>query len=411
MSERISSPNRSGPDNVTLLRVYTGWFRSPQIARIEAETSALGRVPPHKQLIVQLFAPAVTVDAVAAVPVAPVRERAPIEIVSRLRRILAENQPRVVYCHGLWSVIWVSLACSRRVPSTVIYEIHGAAAFEALHSRRGLRALRFAVLYLLESIACVLADKLVLVSDAYVDYYPATRLRPRLTVPRLVRGRRSATPPADVAAFVARSRREGRPVVVYAGGAEFYQLPDKVVAFMRRLVREKNFSAVILANDPDVFRRLMAAEELAGPSWLISFAPRDEVRAALALCDIGVLLRSNAVLNKVASPTKLYEYLDAGLSIATTMAIGEAVRAVERSGGGVVFRTVDEAIDAPDAPERCVAALQRSSRVAPRGGQFEWGADEAFHDFLFSGWRETPSIPLQPSPEPSRLTVPEARAP
>lgn len=394
---------------MTLLRVYTGWFRSPQLARIEAETTALASVPQQKQLIVQLFAPTVTLDAVAGVPVAPVRERAATAIFRSLRLSLAEKKPSVVYCHGLWSVFWVTAAGWRRSRTTVIYEIHGAAAFEALHSGRSLRTLRFGLLYLLESIACLLADRLVLVSDAYAEYYPAARLRPRLTVPRLVRRHSDDAPPTDVREFVTRSRGEGRPVVVYAGGAEVYQLPDKVVAFMRRLVVEKNFSAVILANDPEAFRRLIAPDEVEGKRWLISSAPRDQVRSALKLCDLGVLLRANVVLNKVASPTKLYEYLDAGLSIATTTAIREAARAVERSGAGVVFRTVEEAIRAPDAAERCVAAVARRPRLLAHPSQFQWRPDQIFHDFLFSGSRPRPSATQQAVQERAQATGPEAR--
>lgn len=276
--------------------------------------------------------------------------------------------------------------------SAFVYEIHGAAAFEALHSGKRFRHVRFAALYMLESLACFLADRIVLVSDTYAHYYPTARTRPRFAIPRLVGPPVSASPPGEIVRFAADARRGGRRIVVYSGSAARYQLPAQVVAFMRRLVDEEGFVALVLSQDREVFDELVRREGGPGEYWLVASVPRETVHASLKLCDLGVLLRSPAVLNAVASPTKLYEYLAAGLRVATTAVIREAVAIVNCTEAGVVFQSVDEALLSPDAPKRCRLAVDRGPLPEAVLTSFTWKPDSSFHDFVLAA-ESSPPIP------------------
>src|SRR5690606_31866916 len=132
-------------------------------------------------------------------------------------------------------------------------------AFESLFRNRGWTApVRFIALYILESIAILLADRLLLVSDEVVRYYPIARLRPRVAIRRVIQDSVltiSGSPSREMQTleeFVDRQRRAGRKILAYSGGLAAWQMFEETVQLMVQCINAGAAAAVILTKDEDV---------------------------------------------------------------------------------------------------------------------------------------------------------------
>lgn len=108
------------------------------------------------------------------------------------------------------------------------------------------------------------------------------------------------------AAAPAERPRHGR-AVVYCGGLQAWQRIDEMLAWVR--ARRPECSFTFLVPDPQALRRRY--QELHGedfPGEVASATPA-EVRAHYARNAFGLVLREDIVVNRVACPTKLIEYL------------------------------------------------------------------------------------------------------
>ena len=101
-----------------------------------------------------------------------------------------------------------------------------------------------------------------------------------------------------------------RIILVYSGNLQAWQEPDLIKFIAEKLsVHKDKIAFLILSKDEK-------AEELGKcNSVILRTANRDEVGEYLSACDVGLLLRKQNVINEVADPTKLAEYLHAGLNL------------------------------------------------------------------------------------------------
>ncbi|HMZ48095.1 MAG TPA: hypothetical protein PLP28_03885, partial [Flavobacteriales bacterium] len=79
-----------------------------------------------------------------------------------------------------------------------------------------------------------------------------------------------------------------------------------------------------------------------------------QVSAALAQCDLGIMVRERTITNQVASPTKFAEYLASGLRIITNAGLGDFSELVAREDLGLVV-----APDGPMPPLRATSGAER----------------------------------------------------
>jgi hypothetical protein len=150
----------------------------------------------------------------------------------------------------------------------------------------------------------------------------------------------------EVLRFASCSRTAGRRVVVYSGGLGSWQCVEPTMALLERC-HSFDISTLVLTFDLESLLPMLPAS-LAESQWFKAVAlARSEVPAALAACDVGVVLRDDSVVNRVASPTKAFEYLAAGLHIVTT-----------RGAAGVAGLVHEHRVG-------LVVDLERASEVAP----------------------------------------------
>lgn len=112
--------------------------------------------------------------------------------------------------------------------------------------------------------------------------------------------------------------------VVYAGGAQAWQMVDCIVEAVQASLQ--TYTARILTHEPEIFRQKFLARgcPVDGDRLSIYAARPSEVRAVYAESSYGILCRERHVLNRVACPTKLIEYLSFGvLPVMGTPEVGD----------------------------------------------------------------------------------------
>jgi hypothetical protein len=109
--------------------------------------------------------------------------------------------------------------------------------------------------------------------------------------------------------------------VVYSGGTGAWQSFEKVVHLFRTaLSAQPNLKVLFLTKSNASIEKLeMEFPDRVSRKWL----NHQEVLPALVSCDYGILIRDKAVTNKVASPVKFAEYLNAGLKVLISPEIGD----------------------------------------------------------------------------------------
>ena len=335
----------NNPQATKIGRVYVGSILPAHEARIAGQLEAIAKHNiEHSQLVL----------GYQRLPAIPDRWRSFTDVLSassfwemvlKVKDWCDNRQFDVLHLHALWAGLIGGIAARLTGGRPVIvYEIHGALAFESRLRNRGWTAnVRFAVLYILESLTILLADRLLLVSEELVRYYPIARLRPRIAIPRVIQDSTlaiSEQPSSEIEAleeYANRQRNAGRKVLVYSGGLSAWQMFEETVQQMARCINAGIAAAVILTNDKEAASRIVARYVVGQERVYIGTLRQSEVIRGLQACDVGFLLRADNVVNRVASPTKFFEYLAAGLYVITTPGAGTVAPLVERHRLGLVI--------------------------------------------------------------------------
>ncbi len=128
--------------------------------------------------------------------------------------------------------------------------------------------------------------------------------------------------------------RSNNVKVVYAGGTGAWQSFEKVVGLLDELMEKQ----------ADVETLFLTKENPALTSLIEKYPSRcqrkwvkhNEVYKELASCDYGILLRDDKITNRVASPVKFAEYLNAGLKVLISPYIGDFSEFVKSNNCGLV---------------------------------------------------------------------------
>lgn len=104
--------------------------------------------------------------------------------------------------------------------------------------------------------------------------------------------------------------QDGKPLLIYAGGAQAWQNVDLMLDSFS-LVADR-YRLRILTGDRELFQEKLKNRGLEEKVELLT-VPKQEVYRHYAAAQFGFVLRDDLVVNRVACPTKLVEYLSAGL--------------------------------------------------------------------------------------------------
>lgn len=147
--------------------------------------------------------------------------------------------------------------------------------------------------------------------------------------------------------------------VVYAGSVTgLYPLEGMARFFLAIRSRRPDAFFRILTNSPARnAARVLNDEGLEASDFWVGPVPPDQVPRYLQRAKLGLCFRKPTFSQIAASPTKVAEYLAAGLPVVSTAGIGDVDKMIETFGVGVILRSFDaEAYDeAADSALRLVA--------------------------------------------------------
>jgi glycosyltransferase involved in cell wall biosynthesis len=110
-------------------------------------------------------------------------------------------------------------------------------------------------------------------------------------------------------------------LLVYSGNLAKWQMVDEVFSLFaaaRGRMAGPARLLVLTRGAPEAVRGRAAAQGLDGDAVHVAGVAHRDVPAYLSAADVGLLLREDIIVNRVASPTKLGEYLACGLPVVTT---------------------------------------------------------------------------------------------
>lgn len=132
---------------------------------------------------------------------------------------------------------------------------------------------------------------------------------------------------------------ENRIVLGYCGGLQVWQNIELIVNLAIKLHRLDNRIFLVIYTGFEITANLQKRLDELGPdNYYIKSLKPEEVPSHLKLLDAGFLLRDNLVLNKVSSPTKICEYLAAGVPMICTEYSGDYARSIRHCKEGFVLK-------------------------------------------------------------------------
>ncbi len=182
---------------------------------------------------------------------------------------------------------------------------------------------------------------------------PSLKERAVEVIPCCVDTRRFAVVGGERASYRASRGWNDRRILTYLGKLGTWYLPAEMARFFAALRRldPRFFFEIVTQSDPAAMASVLRSSSLAPDSYEIRFVPWAQVPLVLAASDAGISLRTGES-KRAASPTKVGEYLAAGLPVVTNAGIGDCDALLEGRRTGVVLRDLT-----PGAHERASREL------------------------------------------------------
>ena len=188
--------------------------------------------------------------------------------------------------------------------------------------------------------------------------------------------RRFATPRQDS------STHRERFVVVYAGSVTGLYLLDEMVRFFQvmRELRPDAFLKILTGVPPQETHARLLRLGLSGDDCWVGAAAPNEVPRHLVEAHAGISFRKATFSQMGASPTKIPEYLAAGIPVISNAGIGDCDAMIDEDRVGVVVATLDaqayreaarrldDLLLDPDLQDRCRRTARTRFDVGEVGG-------------------------------------------
>ncbi len=201
----------------------------------------------------------------------------------------------------LHSILSLESEVSQRIFEScfsIILDIHGAVPEEA--QMMGVESIRIDRLKTLERAIVERAKLVVGVSKALMHHVAKNENR----------AEKILLPVADIDVLRSELRKKEPDLVIYAGGVQAWQQLEKMLAFVQA---HPELRFVFLSRDGDVIRshyREQYGVDFPGEVFAV---PPIELGKWYEKASFGLILRADSVVNRVASPTKMMEYLKWGV--------------------------------------------------------------------------------------------------
>jgi glycosyltransferase involved in cell wall biosynthesis len=211
----------------------------------------------------------------------------------------------------------------------------------------------------------------------------ATRGRPVEVIPCCVDPQRFAAARDDRDAVRATLGLQGRLVLVHAGrlGGPYLVAELAELLATARGVEPRVFALLLTQGDARPIAAALGRAGFAPQDYRVLAVPPEEVPRHLLAADVGLCVLRPSPACRFSSPTKVAEYLAAGLPLIATAGVGDLDAQLEVGGLGALlpqldepaylaaFRTVERLRADPGLGDRCRAAARRHYDLHTVGGE------------------------------------------
>lgn len=259
---------------------------------------------------------------------------------------LSRNASLVFHCRGETAAQWAAAIAKHMPNAGIVVDIRGAWPEELIFARGyheiegadpETRADHDAAVAVLHE-AFARAGAVLSVSPGMIDWLDAMGVEEskRFYIPCCVS--RLTYTSVDRAAVRTSLGIADKHVFAYAGTITKYQhVEDGVVPFVRALTRLSSTTHFLcLTNDVGGMRAALARGGVGETRATVICAPQSEVARYLSAADAGLLLRAPSRLNRLSQPTKLGEYLGAGVPVVVARGTGVVGEIVSDADAGIV---------------------------------------------------------------------------
>ena len=149
-------------------------------------------------------------------------------------------------------------------------------------------------------------------------------------------------------------------LLCYSGGTSAWQRIADIISLLKRVcLADARCKALFLTTSQDeVTRRLKEVQFPSGQAF-VRGCTHKEVHRYLSAADVGLIMRHDTLVNNVASPVKIGEYLACGLPVILTRGIGDYSDMLPAAGVGILL---DEDADTADQVLRFIARYEFASQ-------------------------------------------------
>ena len=241
------------------------------------------------------------------------------------------------------------MAVRRLLRARVVFDLRGLLADEyvdAGHWRVG--GLKYRLTKSMESTFLRRADAVVMLTE---------RIRDELLASNALPGEKVEVIPCcvDVSRFVAAAagREQERAargwterlVVAYVGKLGTWYLPAEMARFFAALRQRepRALFAVMTQSPPDAMRAALRENGVPDGDTSVALVPPEQLPRALGACDAGVSFIRPSYSKRASSPTKIGEYLAAGLPVVANTGSGDVDELIAGHRIGVLTASFDPA--------------------------------------------------------------------
>jgi glycosyltransferase involved in cell wall biosynthesis len=166
----------------------------------------------------------------------------------------------------------------------------------------------------------------------------------------------------DVTSETTASESSGRFEIVYAGSVTGLYLLEEMGRFFLTLrsLRPDAFLRILTKSDSEEAAGVLERTGLGAEDFWVGAVPPAEVPALLGRARLGISFRKPTFSQIASSPTKIPEYLAAGLPVVSNAGVGDTDELLEREAVGVVVREFKD--------EDYLAAARRALALAAEEG-------------------------------------------
>lgn len=258
------------------------------------------------------------------------------KVVKKFECAVREFSPTHIYTRHYQSCLAIS-QFAKTIDAKVVYSMRGTDAEEREMSGRFLD--RIGAVYIRAAVrkAVKVCSHLNTVSYVFADLLKSRYNKCASVLPCCV---------PDVS-DVGVGAREGRTykTVVYSGGLWGWQKIDSIIALMRDMAeKDETLRFRFLTKDQKTLLEKCEKIGLPRDRWSGKACAQSEVAEELQKADVGIILRDDTIINRVASPIKIGEYLAAGLALIASPCIGDVGGVLSKEQFAFVYKN-DSSVD------------------------------------------------------------------